>query len=164
MDWFRDNVGVGMAGSILANAANNKLSKNTSFIEPSSYAAEKFNQQHNTQKWSLISEIAKNSPKFDPVMKKLISLVDTAAYANLTTDYCNNSFNPNTPNDPNVSYYSYGANASFPNWSLLNMPSNWIKDKEGMNDGLVSVKSAQWGKYIKTLDADHWDLNGQRLV
>lgn len=160
MDWFRDNVGVGMAGSILANAANNKLSKSTSFIEPSSYAAEKFNQQH--QKWSMFSELAKNSPKFDPLMKKLISLVDTAAYANLTTDYCTNSFNPNTPNDPDVSYYSYGANATFPNWSLLNMPYKWTKEKEGMNDGLVSVKSAQWGKYIKTLDADHWDLNGQR--
>ncbi|KAI7888921.1 Alpha/Beta hydrolase protein [Mucor mucedo] len=160
MDWFRDNVGVGMAGSILANAANNKLLRDPSFMEPSSYAADKFNQQHH--KWSLLAELAKNSPKFDPVVKKMISLVDTAAYANLTTDYCTNSFNPNTLNDPNVSYYSYGASATFPRWSLLNMPYKWTKEKEGENDGLVSVKSAQWGKYIKTLDADHWDLNGQR--
>ncbi|GAA5806809.1 hypothetical protein MFLAVUS_000157 [Mucor flavus] len=159
MDWFRDNVGVGMAGAILANAANDKLLKTTSFMEPSSYAAEKFNQQ-NLLKWAIL----KSTPKLDPVMKKLIGLVDTRAYANLTTDYCTNSFNPNTPNDPSVSYYSYGANASFPNWSLLNMPSKWIKDREGMNDGLVSVNSAKWGKYVKTLDADHWDLNGQRLV
>ncbi|OAD00146.1 hypothetical protein MUCCIDRAFT_146813 [Mucor lusitanicus CBS 277.49] len=103
-------------------------------------------------------EFAK-SPK---VMKQLIRLVDTEAYANLSTDYCKNYFNPNTPNDPNISYYSYGANASFPAWSLLNLPSKWIKEKEGMNDGLVSVESAKWGTYIKTLQADHWDLNGQR--
>jgi hypothetical protein len=177
MDWFRDNVGVGMAGAILANATQESLikkgysttmttTKGGKFIEPSSFAAENFMKQQQVQQrsWSFLSEIAKRSPKFDPLLKKLIQLVDTAAYANLTTEYCNQYFNPNTPNDPNVSYYSYGANASFPSWSLLNLASQLVKDKEGVNDGIVSVKSAQWGKYMKTVEADHWDLNGQRLV
>jgi hypothetical protein len=182
MDWFRDNVGVGMAGAILANATNesilnkkqahnnsNSLSALTppSFIDPSSYAAEKFKastaDNHKSSALNNWSLFFSKSPKFDPIMKKLIQLVDTAAYANLTTDYCTNYFNPNTPNDPTVDYYSYGANATFPSWSILNLPAGWVKEKEGMNDGLVSVNSAKWGKYIKTLEgADHWDLNGQR--
>ncbi|KAI7898595.1 Alpha/Beta hydrolase protein [Cokeromyces recurvatus] len=102
---------------------------------------------------------SKNKNKF---LNQFIRLVDTEAYANLSTDYCKHHFNPHTPNDPKVAYYSYGANASFPPWSLLNLPSKWIREKEGENDGLVSVESAKWGHYIKTLDADHWDLNGQR--
>lgn len=185
MDWFRDNVGVGMAGAILANATNESIiaSKkqqqqdmsiaSPNFQDPSSYAAEKFKlscsekQQdtpnHNQSALNSWSSFLSKSPKFDPIMKRLIQLVDTAAYANLTTDYCTNYFNPNTPNDPNVSYYSYGANATFPSWSILNLPAGWVREKEGMNDGLVSVKSAKWGQYMKTLEgADHWDLNGQR--
>lgn len=190
MDWFRDNVGVGMAGAILANATQEALIKkgyndhateieslHEKFKDPSSFAAENFikqqklrlsstsdiNKTSKRQKsWSILTEIAKKSPSFDPLLKKLIQLVDTAAYANLTTDYCNQYFNPNTPNDPNVSYYSYGANATFPSWSLLNLASQLVKDKEGVNDGIVSVKSAKWGKYMKTVEADHWDLNGQR--
>lgn len=148
MDWFRDNVGVGMA--LAAAIENSKYGQ-----VPTALCSQKDLAQKD---WSLFSEFA----KLEPFMKQLIKLVDTEAYANLSTDYCKNYFNPNTPNDPNVSYYSYGAKASFPSWSLLNLPSKWIKEKEGMNDGLVSVESAKWGKYMKTLDADHWDLNGQR--
>ncbi|RIB21802.1 hypothetical protein C2G38_2175608 [Gigaspora rosea] len=29
------------------------------------------------------------------------------------------------------------------------------------NDGLVSVKSAQWGKYMGTVECDHWDLTNR---
>lgn len=159
MDWFRDNVGVGMA---LANAIENSNSQ-----VPSSLLSS--NQQQlisdslskKPSSWALFSS---EFAKIEPFMKQLIKLVDTEAYSNLSTDYCKNYFNPNTPNDPNVSYYSYGAKASFPSWSLLNFPSKWIKEKEGINDGLVSVESAKWGKYIKTLEADHWDLNGQRYT
>lgn len=167
MDWFRDNVGVGMTGALAAEIEKtNQQNVPLELISPEVKETLIKKQQRlsnssslsSSLSWSLLAEFAK-SPKF---MKQLIRLVDTEAYANLSTDYCKNYFNPNTPNDPNISYYSYGANASFPAWSLLNMPSKWIKEKEGINDGLVSVESAKWGTYIKTLQADHWDLNGQR--
>ncbi|KAL9538189.1 hypothetical protein MBANPS3_011133 [Mucor bainieri] len=169
MDWFRDNVGVGMAGALVA--AIEKINqqkvppellspelKETLIAKQRKSALNSSPSLTSSLSWSLLAEFAK-SPK---VMKQLIRLVDTEAYANLSTDYCKNYFNPNTPNDPSISYYSYGASASFPAWSLLNLPSKWIKEKEGINDGLVSVESAKWGTYIKTLQADHWDLNGQR--
>ncbi|RCH81132.1 hypothetical protein CU098_002579 [Rhizopus stolonifer] len=141
MDWFRDHVGVGMAGA-LAAAFEKYESVPPALLSPLT--------QKQTS-WSLL-----------PSMKQFIRLLDTEAYHNLSTDYCKNYFNPNTPNDPHVAYYSYGAKATFPSWSVFNLSSQWIKEKEGINDGLVSVESAQWGTYIKTLEADHWDLNGQR--
>ncbi|CAO0801466.1 unnamed protein product [Mucor circinelloides] len=170
MDWFRDNVGVGMAGALVAaiekinqqkvppELLSPELKQTLIEKERKSIHSNSSPSLTSSLSWSLLAEFAK-SPK---VMKQLIRLVDTEAYANLSTDYCKNYFNPNTPNDPNIAYYSYGANASFPAWSLLNLPSKWVKEKEGINDGLVSVESAKWGTYIKTLQADHWDLNGQR--
>jgi len=93
-----------------------------------------------------------------PVTRSLIQALDTPAYSNLTTDYCINHFNRNTPNHPSVAYYSFGAATDLPIWSPLYFPHQIIKSKEGPNDGLVSVKSAQWGRYIKTAECDHWDL------
>ncbi|RIB13683.1 hypothetical protein C2G38_1895621, partial [Gigaspora rosea] len=62
---------------------------------------------------------------------------DTPAYSNLTTDYSVNYFNKSTPNNPSVAYYSYGTSANVPIWSPLYFPYQIIKEKEGLNDGLV---------------------------
>ncbi|RIB13484.1 hypothetical protein C2G38_2132357 [Gigaspora rosea] len=84
-----------------------------------------------------------------PLLEPLIQAFDTPAYSNPTTDYCVNYFNKSIPNNPSVAYYSYDAS------------TNIIKEKEGPNDGLVSVKSAQWGKYMGTVECDHWDLTNR---
>ncbi|KAI9261172.1 Alpha/Beta hydrolase protein [Sporodiniella umbellata] len=158
MDWFRDNVGVGM--ELVDAAVNNK--QGNSKLEQALQKHGLTKRQSSILSWSL-SDLAKlPKPVLDPLIQKVIQLLDTAAYANLTTDYCKNEFNPNTPDHPEVDYYSYGACASFSPWSVFNLPYQWTYKKEGDNDGLVSVKSAKWGKYMKTVDADHWDLNGQR--
>jgi triacylglycerol lipase len=39
----------------------------------------------------------------------LLSIVDSPAYSNLTTTYLNNVFNPATPNDPEVKYFSVAS-------------------------------------------------------
>ncbi|KAF9102493.1 hypothetical protein BGX29_004542 [Mortierella sp. GBA35] len=97
-----------------------------------------------------------------PLLNRLIPYLDTPAYANLTTDYCQNVFNPNTPDDPRVSYYSYGASVrQIPLWAPLGIPWEIIKAREGENDGLVSTHSARWGHYVGTEEADHWDLNNR---
>ncbi|RCI00839.1 hypothetical protein CU098_001457 [Rhizopus stolonifer] len=93
--------------------------------------------------------------------KWIIDYFDTPAYSHLTTDFCNHYFNPNTPDDSTVQYYSYGASTQFSDASLLNFPGRLVYEKEGENDGIVSVKSAQWGTYVKTVQADHWDLSGK---
>ncbi|KAF9425581.1 hypothetical protein BGZ94_007412 [Podila epigama] len=85
--------------------------------------------------------------------------IERGAADNLTTTYLENEFNPRTPNDPEVAYFSYAASFEPGLFSRFRFPWKIIMDREGPNDGLVSVKSAQWGKYIRTIpNADHMDL------
>lgn len=83
----------------------------------------------------------------------------TEGFHNLTRQYVEQTFNPSTPDDSNVRYFSYGA-AAKP--GLLNpFRPFWRKllALEGANDGLVSVESAKWGEYVGTVDGvDHLDL------
>ncbi|KAG2124047.1 hypothetical protein DEU56DRAFT_759829 [Suillus clintonianus] len=47
----------------------------------------------------------------------LLSILDSPAYANLTSSYLNNVFNPATPNDPRVKYFSItGRTADMSIW------------------------------------------------
>ncbi|KAK0564053.1 hypothetical protein OC844_001894 [Tilletia horrida] len=112
----------------------------------------------------------------------MLSVLDTPAYAMLSTKYMNQVFNPTTPDDPNVKYYSVAARTrSIPLWHPLWLPklildaaaesrtSGGEADGSGDalggrmqgNDGLVSVQSAQWGEFLGIVDGcDHWDLRG----
>ncbi|GMM53560.1 triglyceride lipase [Maudiozyma humilis] len=81
-------------------------------------------------------------------------------YYQLTTYYAQ-YFNDITPDDGNVKYFSYGAYFS-PKWySSFNLTwsiINYATDGEP-NDGMVTVKSSHWGKYMGTLpNTDHLDI------
>src|SRR5271169_866430 len=97
----------------------------------------------------------------------LARTLDTPAYANLTTSFLQNTFNPMTPNSPNVEYFSFGAvipkppageeDIGLPIWHPLYLPHKVVTEREGReNDGLVSLKSARWGKFVGQLACDHW--------
>ena len=68
-----------------------------------------------------------------------------------------NVFNPNTPNIKGIYYQSYaykirtviGSGIFLPTWPIL-------KRYEGDNDGLVSTKSAQWGKFRGVVKGAWW--------
>ncbi|KAI9305000.1 hypothetical protein BJ944DRAFT_162543 [Cunninghamella echinulata] len=181
MDWFRDHVGVGLMSDTIKSAAIQKMKENsdihssqmasTTTIPPSLNNITSSSSSSSSSplplplaSWTSLSDIVKMpSYLLDPMVQKIIQLLDTPAYANLTTDYCQQYFNPNTPDNPSVAYYSYGASTTLPVWSFLGLPNQLVREKEGDNDGLVSVKSAKWGKYIRTLqNVDHWSLNGER--
>ncbi len=114
----------------------------------------------------------------------LLSLLDSPAYANLTTAYLNTVFNPNTPDDPSVKYFSVaGRRSGMGIWHPLWLPKMVLDgfeererarlreldhalatvDTEWGNDGLVTVQSAQWGEFLGVLEGcDHWELRGAR--
>ncbi|CAL1713596.1 unnamed protein product [Somion occarium] len=113
----------------------------------------------------------------------LLSLLDSPAYANLTSTYLNSIFNPQTPDSPYVKYFSVaGRVSSLSVWHPLWLPKmvlDGFEEKEREmgrlvspnipehekwgNDGLVTVQSARWGEYLGTLEeADHWALRGAR--
>ncbi|KAL2264925.1 hypothetical protein VTJ83DRAFT_7435 [Remersonia thermophila] len=100
-------------------------------------------------------------------LKRLYSLWERitgwepSAFAQLTTRYMNDEFNPQTPDDPEVRYLSYGSMVKHrpPLLSPFRHSHRIIDKREGPNDGLVSVESSKWGTYKGTLlGVDHLDL------
>ncbi|KAF8558267.1 alpha/beta-hydrolase [Imleria badia] len=122
----------------------------------------------------------------------LLSLIDSPAYANLTTSYLNDVFNPSTPDDPRVKYFSVASRIDEMNiWHPLWFPKMvlddaeqkarkhlktaagstsysatippWEQENEWGNDGLVTVQSARWGEFLGILDGcDHWEIRDTR--
>jgi triacylglycerol lipase len=83
----------------------------------------------------------------------------TGAFEQLTQKYMQGQFNPKTPDDPEVQYFSYGATIQPSLWSVFRGSHSVVERLEGPNDGLVSVESAKWGLYQGTLvDVSHLDL------
>ncbi|RAH49462.1 triglyceride lipase [Aspergillus brunneoviolaceus CBS 621.78] len=88
--------------------------------------------------------------------------IDTGAFAQLTRDYMQNTFNPITPDVEDVRYFSYGASMQPSFWSVFRLSHRLLQQVEGYNDGLVSVASSKWGGeggYKGTLEGvSHLDL------
>ncbi|KAG6853811.1 hypothetical protein C0991_001057 [Blastosporella zonata] len=124
----------------------------------------------------------------------LLSIVDSPAYANLTSNYLNEVFNPRTPDDPSVKYFSVagrmgGVSVWHPFW-LPKMVLDgveekhraklraiweqeiggignplWAQEREWGNDGLVTVQSARWGEFLGIMEGcDHWEMRGARGI
>jgi triacylglycerol lipase len=81
------------------------------------------------------------------------------ALTELTPEYMEETFNPEVPNHPDVTYWSYGCQAgkgtSVPIAPLFRYLNTYLFGREGVNDGLVSVRSTRWGEYQGTIGADH---------
>ncbi|KAG1908291.1 Alpha/Beta hydrolase protein [Suillus fuscotomentosus] len=70
-------------------------------------------------------------------------------------------FNEETPDADGVRYFSWGACYEPGLIDTWKWPHSVILEKEGPNDGLVSVESAKWGTYLGTLSpVNHLDLVG----
>ncbi|KAJ1742033.1 hypothetical protein LPJ79_002181 [Coemansia sp. RSA 1821] len=99
------------------------------------------------------------------VYRRVMATLDTPAYACLTTDYCQQFFNPSTPDAPGVEYLSIGAHMDPADISdkvnPLIIPHDIIYKSEGPNDGFVSLSSAQWGHYLGSVCADHFDFTNR---
>ncbi|CUM46208.1 uncharacterized protein AC631_00023 [Debaryomyces fabryi] len=80
-------------------------------------------------------------------------------------------FNEKIKDDPNVSYFSYGArfnpkwfNVFKITWEIMKHEMQYRDKTQPVldridNDGIVSVESSKWGRYLGTLDeVDHLDL------
>lgn len=109
-----------------------------------------------------------------------MSVFDSPAYANLSTRYLNEVFNPTTPDNPHVRYYSVAARTDVisilhPLWlpkTVLDASEKEAQERhpnpdneEWGNDGLVSVRSARWGEFLGILEGcDHWDVRGTRSI
>ncbi len=88
------------------------------------------------------------------------------AVQQLTTDYVENTFNPSCPDSPDVDYISFAGYADplglsgNPMDPLFESTYIILKSNEGINDGMVSVRSAKWGEFRRKIHADHIDEVG----
>lgn len=80
--------------------------------------------------------------------------------AQLTREHMVSDFNPSVPDVPGVRYFSYGAAMHPPGlFSPFRRSHALLTEMEGENDGLVSVDSSRWGRYMGTLvGVTHLDL------
>jgi hypothetical protein len=64
------------------------------------------------------------------------------------------------PDNPAVHYLSVPAGVERIEQVGWSMRVGWrrLMEREGVNDGLVSVQSAKWGRVLETVEADHLDL------
>ncbi|CAA7268008.1 unnamed protein product [Cyclocybe aegerita] len=70
-------------------------------------------------------------------------------------------FNEETPDVEGVRYFSWGAVYEPGLIDTWKWPHTVILEREGPNDGLVSVESSKWGTYLGTLSqVNHLDLVG----
>ena len=100
-------------------------------------------------------------PLVGPVLEMLN--IPYEAFRDLSTTACA-AFNAETPNAPNVRYFSAAARFTLdwttPHWQL---PYRIIHAAEGPNDGLVAVSSAQWGEAFEVWEGDHASLVNRSL-
>ena len=84
------------------------------------------------------------------------------AFENLTTESMR-EFNKRTPDNPNTKYFSWGAEFTPSVFNEFRIPHGIIYEKEGANDGLVSVESARWGQFQGSLqNVNHLQIVGWR--
>lgn len=91
-----------------------------------------------------------------------------AALVELTPQHLTERFNCAVPDDPGVEYRSFAGQAGKGTAvginPLLRVQNALLFAREGVNDGLVSVQSAQWGDFRGTVDADHAEQVGLRIM
>lgn len=95
---------------------------------------------------------------------------DVTGLQELSQSYMLGTFNPRTPDDPRVAYFSWAGVADplgTANGCILDplFYATWayLDAQEGPNDGLVSQTSARWGTFEGVLPADHMNEVDQPL-
>lgn len=84
--------------------------------------------------------------------------VPTDAWDDLTTENCSR-LNEITPDVPGVRYYSVAGACPLDLLSPLWRPAGeLVAEREGANDGVVSIESAKYGEGCEVWDADHMNL------
>ena len=81
------------------------------------------------------------------------------ALRELTPEHVTEHFNEHVENHPAVRYWSYagvaGRGTDTPINPFLRLFNAWLYSRIGLNDGMVPAKSARWGTFLGTIEADH---------
>lgn len=85
----------------------------------------------------------------------------------LTRPYLIDTFNKEITDLNTIPYYSYSAAAGqgtdVPVETVIRFQNRYIFEREGLNDGLVSIESARWGEHIETVPISHLEQMNLRV-
>ena len=166
MDWCAANIGVGTVSQLAAAASHVASGLPFSLKAPLLARTEQAVDQATGGLGGFTNALSRH----------LLNVFDSPAYSNLTTEFCRNHFNPETPDDPSVKYMSVAGRVRklsvlHPLWftklvldaaAEKGYPSYDSGPGYEGNDGLVSVRSAKWGEFLGAVDdTHHWDLRGE---
>jgi triacylglycerol esterase/lipase EstA (alpha/beta hydrolase family) len=91
-----------------------------------------------------------------------------ASFYSLSEHYVRNTFNPQNPDDPRVTYISWTGKTcplGISCGDICDVEIRWSYDliylMAGANDGMVPVSSGAWGDFRGEIPADHFDEVGQ---
>lgn len=128
---------------------------------------------------SSLAELSLRTP--EPIREKIVDFLDwmgnrvhphtqsnvSESVEQLTRRYMEENFNPRVPDAPDIPYYSYsssvGKGTNHPIKVIGRYQNNHVYEQEGLNDGMVSVKSAQWGEHILTGEISHLEQMNLRV-
>jgi triacylglycerol lipase len=104
--------------------------------------------------------------RVEPLVKPVLDMLGLPydAFHDLTTAGCC-GFNEQTPDAPNVRYFSVAGRFAL-DWTMLHwqLSHRIIHALEGDNDGLVAVSSARWGEAFEVWEGDHASLVNRTLT
>ncbi|KAK4704937.1 triacylglycerol lipase, partial [Phenoliferia sp. Uapishka_3] len=191
MSWCRVNIGIGTDFDKTSEEAARLLHEDNSITLPYSLKApilsraqvEAARQAADAAKKAkdAADQVKANFPGLPyslstSVSGYLLDLLDSPAYANLTPGFLRDVFNPQTPDRPDIKYYSVAARTEkIGIWHPLWLPKVVLDGAEAAreangiyvdprwkgNDGLVNVESAKWGEFLGVLEnCDHWAVRG----
>ncbi|KAF8895207.1 Alpha/Beta hydrolase protein [Infundibulicybe gibba] len=177
MDWCAENIGIGkIRHQERIDALKASASSNRAPTEPPRVTAE----QQGSKPATFSINLSSLPSSFTTL---LLSILDSPAYANLTSSYLNDVFNPATPDNPDVKYFSVAGRLGSERisekkreslralWEQEGQDTSdsvrplWANEREWGNDGLVTVQSAQWGEFLGIMEGcDHWEMRGARGI
>ncbi|KAJ7135453.1 Alpha/Beta hydrolase protein [Mycena crocata] len=187
MDWCADNIGIG-------KLKREELLSRSQSVENVSLPATDLPSSSSAQKAKDAAFSLSLTALPSSFTTLLLGIVDSPAYANLTSSYLNDVFNPQTPDDPRVKYFSvagrmHGASIWHPFWlpkmvldgaeekererlraiwengNRADSDPIWQRESEWGHDGLVTVQSAKWGEFLGIMEGcDHWEMRGARGI
>uniref|UniRef100_A0A8H7XKG4 Alpha/beta-hydrolase n=1 Tax=Psilocybe cubensis TaxID=181762 RepID=A0A8H7XKG4_PSICU len=141
MDWCANNIGLGKLRQqekemmqSLRNSTRRDIEEFSSGIAEETESSSKAKAGPKTKSESAFTLSLSSLPSSFTTL--LLSIVDSPAYANLTSNYLNDVFNPRTPDDPSVKYWSVAGRMSadsvsvwHPFW-LPKMVLDGVEEKE----------------------------------
>ncbi|KAH7913972.1 alpha beta-hydrolase [Hygrophoropsis aurantiaca] len=156
MDWCAENIGLGRQRREDLERERLRLEKESNPLTEPPAVTSKAKEE---KREAMLSLSLGSLPSSFTTL--IISLLDSPAYANLTSSYLNNVFNPATPDDPRVKYFSVaGRTGGMSIWHPLWLPKMVLDESEQKAKARLKSEMLEKG-YEPSSEIPPWETEDQ---